>query len=66
MLHEAYLREIDLELLMNHTLPSQDKNVPHGYLHPLLGHLRGCVEKVTKFLLKKAGVAKPEQKRDAG
>jgi hypothetical protein len=25
-------------------------------VHVSVGHLRGCVEKVTKFLLKKAGV----------
>jgi hypothetical protein len=34
-------------------------------VHPSLGHLRGCVEKVTKFLPKKAGVdaGRGEQKR---
>lgn len=66
--HEAYLREIDLKILMNHTLPAQDKNVTHGYVHASLGHLRGCVEKVTKFLLKKAGVdaGSGDQKRRVG
>lgn len=64
--HEAYLREIDLKILMNHTLPSQDKNVTHGYVHVSVGHLRGCVEKVTKFLLKKAGVEVRTGKKRAG
>ncbi|MGE3966369.1 MAG: tyrosine-type recombinase/integrase [Planctomycetota bacterium] len=65
--HEAFLREVDIKLLMNHTLPRQDKNVTQGYVHPSQGHLRGCIEKVTKFLLKKTGARdRAKQKRRAG
>jgi integrase len=52
--HEAYLRELDLKILMNHAQPLG--NVTHGYVRASVGHLRACVETVAAFLLEKAGV----------
>lgn len=63
--HEAYLRELDLAILMNHSRPSARGRVTQGYVHPSLDHLRDCVERVARFLLTKAGVVKPA-KRDVG
>jgi len=53
--HEAYLRELDLMILMNHSRPKVRGNVTRGYVHPSLDHLRCCAEKVATFLLEKAG-----------
>jgi integrase len=62
--HEARVHPFDLKALMNHRLGSRD--VTEGYVRPSMDHLRGCVEKVTKFLLKKAGIDLREQKRRVG
>lgn len=50
--HEAYLRELDLKILMNHAQPRGD--VTHGYIRVSVDHLRDCTEKITEFLLSKA------------
>ena len=51
-----YLREVDLKILMNHSLPRDGGNVTRGYVHPSTEHLQECVEKLATFLLAKAGV----------
>jgi integrase len=51
---EAGVGFTETQVLMNHTLPSG--NITAGYMRPSIEHLRGCVEKVTAFLLAKAGV----------
>ncbi|MGE3171536.1 MAG: tyrosine-type recombinase/integrase [Planctomycetota bacterium] len=61
--HEAGVHPFDLKILMNHSLASKD--VTEGYVRPSDGHLRGCAERIAKFLLKKAGV-RPARKRRAG
>ncbi len=61
--HEAFLREIDLAILMNHTKPKARGNSTRTYVHPSLDHLRDCVEKIADLLLEKAGV---KRKRDVG
>jgi len=50
---EAGVGMTETKCLMNHTLPSGD--VTQGYQRPSIEHLRGCVEKVAAFLLKKGG-----------
>ncbi len=51
---EAGVDPLSLKILMNHTLPETD--VTEGYMRPSLEHLRRCQEKITAFLLDKAGV----------
>lgn len=51
--HEAFLRELDLKVLMNHSLPASG-DVTHGYVHVSVEHLRECGEKVAAFLLERA------------
>ena len=63
--HEAYLRELDLGILMNHSRPKSRGDSTRGYVHPSVDHLRECVEKVAAFLLEKAGVAEA-RKREVG
>lgn len=60
--HEAGVHPFDLKILMNHSLASKD--VTEGYVRPSDGDLRGCAERIAKFLLKKAGV--DARKRRAG
>ncbi len=51
---EAGVDPLSLKILMNHTLPEGD--VTEGYIRPSVEHLRACQEKITAFLLDKAGV----------
>lgn len=51
---EAGVGMFERKILVNHTLPSDD--VTEGYQRPGDEHLRGCVEKVAKFLRAKAKV----------
>ena len=51
---EAELDILTTKILMNHVPPEND--VTLGYMRPSTGHLRSATERVTKFLIDKAGV----------
>lgn len=51
--HECELKDLNIKTLVNHALPGGD--VTQGYVRPDVEHLRACVEKVARFLLRRAG-----------
>lgn len=60
----AGLPELDIKLLLNHKLPG----VTGGYIHgtALGDHLRECQERVTAFLMARAGVPEPKENAITG
>jgi integrase len=66
--HEAKVDWYDLEVLMNHALPSSG-DVTVGYVRVSIDHLREAAEKIASFLLEKmaatAGTMAPASARSS-
>lgn len=60
---EAGVGSMERKILMNHTLSEGD--VTEGYIRPSVEYLRECLEKLTAFVLKKAGAAEDEARRES-